>query len=83
MASEVIGGVKLLAEAQVKGNAKAVVVDSDRVRGGNVSAADIAERNAIPADARKEGATICYVVSEEKHYYLKGGIDNANWTEFG
>src|SRR5690606_38408 len=33
-------------------------------------------------NARYEGL-MCYVQDEQKWYYLKGGTDNADWTELG
>lgn len=47
---------------------------------GRTVAADITERNAIPALRRYEGL-IVYVESAETNYQLVGGIDNANWEE--
>lgn len=41
-----------------------------------------AQRDTIPANARYEGL-MCYVQDEQKWYYLKGGTDNGDWTEFG
>lgn len=54
----------------------AVPIDSRFVK------ANIAQRNAIPAEERYEGLP-CYVVEEGKTYYLAGGVSNANWSEIG
>lgn len=42
--------------------------------------ADTAGRNALNTNYRYEGLTV-YVVSEQKNYQLKGGIENENWQE--
>lgn len=44
--------------------------------------ADLTARDAIPALRRYLGMEV-YVESEEVKYFLKGGIDNANWEEAG
>lgn len=44
--------------------------------------ADLTARDAIPAGVRYEGM-FTYVVSEGLNYQLIGGIDNANWEDFG
>lgn len=44
--------------------------------------ADLTARDAINPLVRYEGM-IVYVVAEAKAYYLKGGIDNADWEEVG
>lgn len=48
--------------------------------GGYRSVADIATRDAIPAQRREEGMAV-YVVADGKKYILKGGTDNTNWVE--
>ena len=40
--------------------------------------ADLASRDAIPAEARYEGLQT-YVVSEQKIFLLQGGIENENF----
>jgi hypothetical protein len=47
----------------------------------SMQVADLTARDAIPSFKRYEGM-ITYVLSEEKFYYLKGGITNPDWTEF-
>jgi hypothetical protein len=47
----------------------------------SMQVADLTARDAIPSFKRYEGM-ITYVLSEEKLYYLKGGITNPDWTEF-
>jgi len=44
--------------------------------------ADLTARDALSALRRYEGL-VCYVVSEQKLYHLKGGITNAHWEELG
>lgn len=45
-----------------------------------LSTADLTSRDALSSLRRWEGMLV-YVVSEEKHYTLKGGITNGDWTE--
>lgn len=42
--------------------------------------ASTAERDIIPSNSRYAGMMV-YVQNDEKLYYLKGGVDNINWTE--
>lgn len=56
-------------------------VFSGEVRGGAHQVDNITDRDNIPLARRQEGM-LCYVVSEEKYYILKGGIDNTDWEEF-
>lgn len=42
--------------------------------------ADLTARDALPALRRWEGMLV-YVVSEQKHFTLKGGIADVNWSE--
>ena len=51
-------------------------------RGGYRSVADIAERDAITPDRRKEGMLV-NVLSDSTVYKLTGGIDNVNWEVDG
>lgn len=44
--------------------------------------ADLNGRNNIPTNIRWQGM-VCYVVSEQKWYGLKGGTDNTFWVEIG
>jgi hypothetical protein len=44
--------------------------------------ADLTARDAIASGVRYEGM-FCYVEAEGVNYQLIGGIDNANWEEFG
>lgn len=44
------------------------------------SVADLTARDAIPPGEREEGM-IVYVVSNQTHYKLVGGITNANWAD--
>lgn len=81
MAGTVLGATQILSEIQIKNNPDFIALDSDRVRGGSLSVADLTARDAVPADWRKEGATRCWVISESKHYILVGGIENANWQQ--
>jgi hypothetical protein len=45
------------------------------------TAADLTERNAIPAGKRYEGLVV-YVEAEETNFQLVGGILDADWQEF-
>jgi hypothetical protein len=40
---------------------------------------NLTARNAIPSGNRQEGM-ICYVISEEINYQLRGGITNSDWV---
>lgn len=48
-------------------------------RGGHREVPNIVERDAIPADRRREGMTV-YVFNEGLTYQLKGGLTNSNWA---
>jgi hypothetical protein len=86
MAELVNGAVEPIAEIQIKNKPRAIVVDSDRVRGGNRIVNTLAERDAIEADARKEEIFIVRVrdigTGEGMTYHLKGGIGNEHWAEY-
>lgn len=47
-------------------------------KGGHRSVADVAARDAIPADRREEGMTV-YVQSNQTRYTLIGGVGNGDW----
>ena len=55
------------------------VVDDTLVRGGYSIVSNIAERDAIPPSARKEGM-IVYVQTPKLEYKLVNGIANTNWS---
>jgi len=57
------------------------VLDPIYGKGGYREVANTTERNTITVPRRREGM-MCYVTDVHKFYYLLGGIDNANWTEF-
>jgi len=50
-------------------------------KGGYVEVADIAARNAITTERRREGM-MAYVASDQNTYQLVGGIANTNWQLF-
>jgi hypothetical protein len=54
--------------------------DADYGRGGYVSVADIAARDAITAQRRKQGMMV-YVNSTNTKYVLKDGVTNSDWVE--
>lgn len=47
--------------------------------GGYMIFDTIEERNATPALRRREGM-MCRVNATDKFYFLRGGIENVNWT---
>ena len=49
--------------------------------GGYMTVADIAERNAITNERRKQGMAV-FVNSSNEFYILQGGTANTNWTLF-
>jgi Head domain of trimeric autotransporter adhesin len=57
------------------------VTDETYNRGGYRTVADIASRNAITADRRKEGMLV-RILSTSDTYVLVGGILDVNWTLF-
>lgn len=54
---------------------------ANEIKGGFKTFADITERDASPIDRRNEGE-LCYVISEDLYYLLKGGVDNLSWQAF-
>jgi hypothetical protein len=57
------------------------VIDNIYGKGGYREVANNTERDAITVPRRREGMMV-YVQDVHKFYYLLGGIDNINWTEF-
>ncbi len=55
--------------------------DSLYGKGGSKEVADIAARDAITTDRRREGL-LCYCVSDAVTYQLVGGVTNAHWVPF-
>ena len=55
--------------------------DSIYGKGGYVEVADIASRDVITVERRREGMMV-YVASDQNTYQLVGGIANANWQLF-
>jgi hypothetical protein len=53
--------------------------DSQYGQGGLMEVPDIATRDAISTQRRREGM-MCYVASTQVTYQLVGGIANGNWT---
>jgi hypothetical protein len=56
------------------------VTEDVYLKGGWQVLPNLTARDSIPAQRRKAGMR-CRVVSGGKTYELRGGIDNANWTE--
>lgn len=54
------------------------VADVNELLGGPKEVADLAARDAIPAERRREGMT-AWVIAEQQEYRLIGGTANANW----
>jgi len=57
------------------------VTDPIYAKGGYREVVDLTARDAITTERRREGMMV-FVQSNSKFYYLLGGIDNSNWTEF-
>jgi hypothetical protein len=55
------------------------MVEDINIKGAHHTVADIAARDAIYPERRKEGMT-CYVVSLTTTYQLRGGITNSDWV---
>ena len=55
------------------------VADSNDLLGGFKVVQDINSRDNIPLERRVEGS-LCYIISEQKLYQLKNGINNTNWA---
>lgn len=55
------------------------VHDSIYGKGGWREVADVAARNAIPAQRRREGMCV-YVTATSQAWWLQGGIADGNWT---
>ncbi len=56
--------------------------DSKYGKGGHMEVGTLMDRDAIPADRRREGMLV-FVSLEGKRYQLIGGTTNANWQETG
>ena len=75
------GSVAITGFIAPKDSADSYAVTDDKYnRGGYRPVSDLASRDNIPSDLRKEGMKV-YVISEGKEYRLAGGIDNSNWEE--
>jgi len=56
--------------------------DKYGIGGLHADVLDIAERNAIPVERRKEGMVVYVKQPTPTNYQLIGGITNADWTVF-
>lgn len=68
--------IELISEITQKNGQQFPLVDSNNLRGGFYSVANIAERDSIPVIRRKEGM-LCYVIDIQKYYRL----ENGQWAE--
>lgn len=73
------GDVVVINTISIKNDAPAPIVRTNEIRGGILLTADLTARNAVPDYVRQEGQ-LCYVVSNDSWYQLKGGILNTNWV---
>lgn len=55
------------------------VADQSEIRGGHHVAADLTDRDLIPAERRMEGMT-CWIIADQVTYRLVGGIENVHWS---
>ena len=65
--------IELISEITQKNGQQFPLVDSNNLRGGFYSVANIAERDSIPVIRRKEGM-LCYVIDIQKYYRLENEL---------
>lgn len=75
-----INEVTGLPEALAGKAATAHTHETSQLAGGSLFVADFAQRDAIPAQLRRQGSTRVYVQSESKFYFLKTGVANSDWS---
>lgn len=74
-----MSGIRVIDTIKPKNDADFAVVEDSSIKGGHVSVADAAARNAVTAAHRKAGM---FVVTQDDGKVWKLGLDLTTWTEF-
>jgi len=75
------GDVVVINTISIKNSAPAPIIRTAESLGTHKQVADLTSRDLIPSYLRTIGM-MCYVVSDNTTYQLKGGITNGDWNVF-